>query len=88
MRFLFASRFLFACLSSRSDLGTNDHYVLDQKGLGQKGLEKSHVNVNVVIGYVVVWIVRSCEKCRAIDRDSNCVNLPNRYRNKLRKNKY
>ena len=69
-------RFLFACLSSRSDLGTNDHYVLDQKGLGQKGLEKSHVNVNVVIGYVVVPIVRSCEDRRAIDFSSNCENVP------------
>ena len=36
--------------------------VLDQKGLGQKGLEKSHVNVNVVIGHVVVLIARIVEQ--------------------------
>ena len=44
-------------LLPRSDVGANDLYVLDQKGLGQKGLEKSHVNVNVVIGYGVIPIV-------------------------------
>ena len=45
-------------LLPHSDVWANDHYVVDQKGLGQEGLEKSHVNVNVVIDYVVVLIAR------------------------------
>ena len=64
----------------------NDHCVLGLKGNEPEKTGKISCEYNwCVIGYVVP-IVQSCEKCRAINCGSNCVNFPQSYRNELKIN--
>ena len=67
-------------------VGANDHCVLGLEGIEPERTGEISCECNwCVIGYVVP-IIQSWEKCRAINCGSNCVNLPKRYRNKLKTN--